>query len=172
MTDTVALHKKDTPASARVAVVTLSDTRTLENDVSGSTIKDLLTASGHRVMMHTVIADEADAIRGALHALVADPDLQLVVFNGGTGLAPRDVTVETVREMFDKELTAFGTMFAMLSWEQVGSACLLSRATAGVVKGRLVYCLPGSPKACKLAMEKLILPEIGHMLKQIGPLRP
>lgn len=166
--DTVAQHKSGTAHGVKAAVVTLSTTRTLDTDVSGAAVRDLLAAAGHTVAVHLVIKDDAETLRGTLQSLSADPELRLIITNGGTGLAPLDITVETVTPLFAKELTGFAALFAMLSWEQVRSAAILSRATAGILGDKVVFCLPGSPKACRLAVEKLILPEIGHILRQIA----
>lgn len=168
MTDTVAQHRAGAPQSVKAAVVTLSMTRTLADDQSGAVIKELLQSAGHVVAVHIVIKDDAEAIRGTLQTMAADAELRVIVLNGGTGLAPLDVTIETVTPLFAKELTGFAALFATLSYEQVKSAAMLSRATAGIMGDKAVFCLPGSPKACRLGMEKLVLPEIGHILKQIG----
>ena len=145
--------------------MTLSSTRTKENDLGGKGISQALTAAGHGVIWHEIVKDDAPAIQAALIMLSDRNDLDIVVATGGTGISPMDVTIEAVRPLFDKEITAFGTMFAILSHEEVGLACLLSRATAGVMRNKVVFCLPGSPKACRLAMEKIILPEAGHLVK-------
>jgi molybdenum cofactor biosynthesis protein B len=166
--DTVAQHKAGAGGGTTAAVVTLSTTRTLENDQSGAVIKELLQAAGHTVPVHLVIRDDPDALRATVNGLLSPDGPRVIVLNGGTGLAPLDITVETVVPMFAKELTGFAALFAMLSYEQVRSAAILSRATAGIIRDRVLFALPGSPKACRLAMERLILPEIGHILKQIG----
>jgi len=163
--DSVTQHRKSSPTKLKAAVLTVSTTRTQENDTGGGGIRDALLAAGHDVTWYKIVKDEIPLLRETLESLAATPEIDIIVATGGTGLAPSDVTIEAVRPLFDKELTAFASMFAMLSHEQVGMACLLSRATAGVMRGKIVFCLPGSPKACKLAMEKIILPEAGHLVK-------
>ena len=145
--------------------MTLSSTRTKENDVGGQVIRDALLAAGHLLSWYEVLKDDAPSIVTALSKLAARDDLDVIVTTGGTGLSPADVTVEAAAPLFEKEIPAFAVMFAHLSHEEVGMACLLSRATAGVVRGKVVFCLPGSPKAVRLAMEKIIIPEAGHLVK-------
>ncbi len=145
--------------------MTLSTTRTKENDIGGKGIVDGLTGAGHTIGWYEVLKDDEPSIVTALSKLAARDDLDIVIMTGGTGLSPKDVSIEAARPLFEKEIPAFAVMFALASHEQVGMACLLSRATAGVIRGKVVFCLPGSPKAVKLAMEKIILPEAGHLVK-------
>jgi len=163
--DSVTQHRQASPTQLRCAVVTLSTTRTKENDTGGGGIREGLIAAGHSILWYEIVKDDAPAITAALAELRALSDLDVIVCSGGTGISPLDVTIEAARPLFDKEIPAFSVMFALLSQEQVGMACLLSRATAGVMGNKIVFCLPGSPKACKLAMEKIILPEAGHLVK-------
>lgn len=163
--DSVTQHRQSSPMVLRAAVLTLSSTRTKENDLGGQGICQALSAAGHGVLWYEVVKDDAEAIKTALLQLGDRGDLDIVIATGGTGISPSDVTIEAARALFDKEIPAFGTLFAMLSHEEVGLACLLSRATAGVMRNKVVFCLPGSPKACRLAMEKMILPEAGHLVK-------
>lgn len=163
--DSVSQHRAAAPKFLRAAVMTLSTTRIKADDLGGKYICEALTAAGHEVIWYEVIKDDAAAIRAALLELAGRADLDIVVATGGTGISPKDVTIEAARGCFDKELPAFGVMFSVLSHAEVGMACLLSRATAGVMRDKVVFCLPGSPKACKLAMEKIILPEAGHLVK-------
>ena len=165
VTDSVTQHRKASPVKLRCAVMTLSTTRTKENDTGGGGIRKGLLEAGHEVVWYEILKDDAPSISGALQELRTRSDLDLIVATGGTGLSALDVTIEAARPLFDKEIPAFAVMFAMLSHEQVGMACLLSRATAGVMNGKVVFCLPGSPKACALALEKIILPEAGHLVK-------
>lgn len=160
-----AQHRQSAPKLLRAAVLTLSTTRTKENDTGGGGIRDAFVKAGHEVIWHEIVKDDTASITATMLELSQRTDLDVVVATGGTGLAPADVTVEAMRPLFTKELTAFAVMFAILSHEEVGMACLLSRATAGVIGNKVVFCLPGSPKACKLAMEKIILPEAGHLVK-------
>jgi len=142
-------------------VITASDTRTAETDQSGALIRKLLEAAGHRVEYYEVVPDEPAGIAGAVEANLAR--LDAIVINGGTGIAPRDSTIEAIRPLLDKELEGFGEIFRMLSYQEIGSAAILSRALAGVRRGKFIAALPGSTAACRLAMEKLIIPEIGHI---------
>jgi molybdenum cofactor biosynthesis protein B len=145
----------------RVGVLTASDSRSAETDESGRLIRDLLTAAGHRVEYYEVLPDDPARIRRAL--LDHLQTLDAVIVNGGTGIAARDSTLEAVRVLLDKELEGFGELFRYLSYQEIGSAAFLSRAVAGIAAGKIVASLPGSPDACRLAMEKLLLPELGHM---------
>lgn len=164
-TDSVTQHRASAPKKLRAAVMTLSSTRTKENDTGGQCIRDGLAGAGHEIAWYEILKDDAPSIATALSMLSARDDLDLIVMTGGTGLSPMDVTVEAVTPLFEKQIPAFAVMFAQLSHEEVGMACLLSRATAGVIRNKIVFCLPGSPKACRLAMEKIILPEAGHLVK-------
>jgi len=153
-------HRAHAPRSVACGVITVSDSRTEATDESGALLKKLLTEAGHRVVFTAIVKDEPAAIADAVDraAQVADA----VVTNGGTGLAPRDVTIETLAPRLEKVLPGFGEIFRALSHKEIGSAAMLSRAIAGVYKGRLLFCLPGSPDACALATKALILPELGH----------
>ncbi len=142
-------------------MVTASDSRSAETDESGHLIRDLLTAAGHRVEYYAVLPDDPSRIRQAL--LDNLRNLDAIIVNGGTGIAARDSTIEVVRMLLDKELEGFGELFRYLSYQQIGPAAILSRALAGVAAGKVVAALPGSPGACRLAMEQLLIPELGHM---------
>jgi len=148
-------------ASVECGVVTISDTRTEANDTSGRRIHELLRERGHRVGLYRIVPDEPHLIADVLGAMPATTEI--VVCSGGTGLARRDTTYEAIARLFEKEITGFGELFRMLSYEQIGAAAMLSRATAGVVGSRVVFALPGSTAAVELAMTKLILPELGHL---------
>ncbi len=161
--DSVAEHRAKSAGSAGVAVITLSMSRSLDTDGSGDAIQKLLEEAGHRVALRKLIPDSRTVLRATLRELAREKKVQAVITTGGTGLAPLDVTIEAVRGMLDKELPGFNALFMMLSYPQVKSAAMLSRALAGTFKGKLIFCLPGSPRACTLAMESLILPELGHM---------
>jgi molybdopterin adenylyltransferase len=142
------------------AIVTVSDTRTAETDGSGAKIRDLLAEAGHEPHGPVIVRDEPAKIREVVTTLLADARLEAVLLNGGTGLAPRDSTFEAVRGMLDKEIDGFGE----LSFQEIGSAAMLSRATAGIASGKLLVSMPGSTAAVELAMRKLILPELSHIL--------
>lgn len=159
------VHEHHQHAGARkhlkVVVITASDTRTPADDESGRIIRELLADAGHAVTHYEVVPDDPKVIRALVIEHVARDDA--VIINGGTGIAARDSTIEAIRPLLDKELEGFGELFRMLSYQAIGSAAFLSRALAGTAHGRIVVALPGSPAACKLAMEKLLLPELGHM---------
>jgi len=168
LADSVAEHRKKSGISAGVAVITLSTSRSLETDKSGDIIQQMLEKSGHRVPVRKVIPDSRNVLRATLRELAREKKVHAVITTGGTGLAPSDVTIEAVRSMLDKEIPGFNALFMLLSYPQVQSAAMLSRALAGTIKGKILFCLPGSPRACKLAMESLILPELGHILMLLG----
>lgn len=160
-------HKASAPQAIAAAVVTCSDTRTRETDETGRRIRAALEAAGHAVVLHVVVDDDAAQIRTAVEGALKF-GARAVLVNGGTGVAPRDVAVEALRPLFDKELPGFGELFRVLSYEQVGSAAWLSRATAGTHRGAILFALPGSPRAVGLALEKLILPELGHLVRELS----
>jgi len=153
-------HAHDRPAVI-CAVITVSDTRTPETDSSGQTIRELLHDSGHRVEHYQILKDEPQQIVTAIQALPVA--VEVVIVNGGTGLAKRDTTYEALQRLLDKEISGFGELFRMLSYEQIGAAAMLSRATAGVAGNRVVFSLPGSARAVELAMTKLIVPQLAHV---------
>ena len=159
------LHKSHAPKSLKIAVLSISTTRKLENDKSGSWIKKQARKEGHEVVIHQVVTDDKTAITEALTHVIDRVGPDAVIMTGGTGLSPKDVTIEAVRPLLDKELSAFGPVFAQLSFEEIDSAAIMSRATAGIISGAVVFCMPGSLKACKLACNQLIFPELGHILK-------
>lgn|SRR5574341_1636959 len=161
-------HKAHARQQVACAVVTVSDTRTAETDQSGQLILERLKAAGHAVPAYHIVKDEPAQIRPLLEALLADPAVQAVIINGGTGMSRRDVTFDTVVGMLDKLLPGFGELFRMLSYEEIGSAALLSRAAAGIARGRAVFSVPGSSGAVRLAMDKLILPEMPHIVHEVN----
>jgi len=168
LADSVAEHRKKSDISAGVAVITLSTSRSLDTDKSGDILQQMLEKSGHRVPVRKVIPDSRNVLRATLRELAREKKVNAIITTGGTGLAPSDVTIEAVQGMLDKELAGFNSLFMLLSYPQVKSAAMLSRALAGTIKGKILFCLPGSPRACKLAMESLILPELGHILMLMG----
>jgi len=159
-------HRRFSPAVLGFAVLTVSDSRSPEDDTGGRTIREMAEAGGHRIEDSTLVRDDVSAIRAALRGLLARPGVDVVVATGGTGFSPRDLTLEAVEPLFDLAIAGFGELFRMLSYQQVGAAAMLSRAAAGLIGDRAVFLLPGSPKAVALAMEALILPEAGHLLSQ------
>ena len=150
--------------AAACAILTVSDTRTPQTDASGTCIRALLEEAGHHVAAYGIVPDEPREVRNRLEDFLAAPSIDAVIVNGGTGLAPRDTTYETVAALLDKRLDGFGELFRMLSYQQVGPAAMLSRATAGVARGKVLASLPGAPAAVELAMSKLLVPELGHMV--------
>jgi len=161
-------HRADSANPVRCTVVTVSDTRTPADDRSGALMLELLREHGYETVGYRIVRDEQDAIREALGEFSARDDVDAILFNGGTGIAPRDVTIEALRPLFDKELPGFGELFRFLSFtEDVGSAAMLSRAIAGVRKGKAVFAMPGSPRAVRLAMTRLVLPELRHVVAEI-----
>ncbi len=160
----VTEHKDKAHRTVRCAVITASDTRTAATDTSGQRIKDLLAAQNQPVVSYQVLKDEPVQIAAAVRALLEQPEVDAIIINGGTGIAPRDTTFEAIQGLLEKEISGFGELFRMLSYQDIGSAAMLTRATAGVAKGKVVVSLPGSTGAVELAMTKLLLPELGHML--------
>jgi molybdenum cofactor biosynthesis protein B len=149
--------------SVLCAVVTVSDTRTVENDKSGRLIHDMLEGQGHRIGDYRIIKDEPDEIRKLLKSYRAEVRIAAVLITGGTGLARRDTTFEAISGLLDKTLDGFGELFRSLSYDDIGSGAMLTRATAGIIGSMAVFSMPGSTGAVRLAMEKLILPELGHI---------
>jgi molybdenum cofactor biosynthesis protein B len=149
-----------------VGVITVSDSRTKETDTNGAWLHERIAAAGAIVSGYHVVRDEPDEIRAAVDELVQGA--QVVVVNGGTGVSKRDTTYDTLARLLEKTLPGFGELFRMLSWEQVGSAAMLSRATAGTYRGSVVVSVPGSPKAVALAWEKLLEPELAHLAWEVG----
>lgn len=164
----VTEHKKEAPRVVRCKVITISDTRTIDTDKSGKLMIDLLKEAGHEVVSYEIVKDEKEAIRSAILRGCEESDIDAVLTNGGTGIAKRDVTIETVKEIIEKEIVGFGELFRMLSYtEDIGSAAILSRAIAGVANDTAIFSTPGSSGAVRLAMMKLILPEISHVVREI-----
>ncbi len=160
-------HKKAAPKSVTIGIISVSTTRALVEDKSGLWMKDQAQKEGHEIVHHEVIPDDADRIAATLKTVLHDKTPQVVLITGGTGITRKDVTIEAVSPLFAKELSAFGSLFAHLSTQQIGSAAILSRATAGVIENSVVFCMPGSLNACKLACTELIFPELGHLVKHL-----
>jgi molybdopterin adenylyltransferase len=159
-------HKELAPRSVRCYILTVSDTRTMETDTGGGAIVELLAAAGHEVVGRTIVRDEPDLVRATIERQLADPRVQVIITTGGTGISSRDRTYEAVSGLLEKRLDGFGELFRMLSFEQVGPAAMLSRACAGLVTGRILVALPGSEAAVRLAMERLLIPELGHLVRE------
>ncbi|MCS6773712.1 MAG: MogA/MoaB family molybdenum cofactor biosynthesis protein [Anaerolineae bacterium] len=151
-----------------VAIITVSDTRTRENDTGGDLIEQRVTSAGHTVVFRTIVKDEPDQIGALLDRVIDETEARLVLFTGGTGIAPRDTTYDVIARKLEKTMPGFGELFRMLSFNEVGAAAMLSRAVAGVYRGRVVVSMPGSPNAVQVAMDKLILPEIQHLAWEVA----
>jgi molybdenum cofactor biosynthesis protein B len=161
-------HKAHAPRTIGCWVLTISDTKTPETDTSGNVIRELLTAAGHRVVGSSIVRDEPADVQRVIRDACATPAVQAVIMTGGTGITSRDSTFEAVEAMLDKRLPGFGELFRMLSYQEVGGAAMLSRAQMGIAGGRVVVSLPGSPNACRLALEKLLIPELGHLVRELS----
>jgi molybdopterin adenylyltransferase len=156
-------HARD-QRTARCLVITVSDTRTIENDGSGQRAADLLTAAGHEVREREIVHDDRGVIAALVRAGVANREIDAVILTGGTGIAPRDVTHEAVEELLEKRLDGFGELFRMLSFQEIGAAAMLSRALGGIIGQTAVFALPGSTKAVELGIERLVAPQLGHIV--------
>jgi molybdopterin adenylyltransferase len=165
--EAVRQHREAAPETVRVAILTISDTRTPENDTGGDEIRDRIEGAGHEVVARHIVHDEAPYIRQRLVDLFASSEVDAVITTGGTGISGRDTTYEVAERMIEKKLDGFGEIFRMLSYEEVGAAAMLSRAIAGSTGGKLLACLPGSKNAVSLAMEKLLVPEISHIVFEL-----
>lgn len=160
----VTEHKKQAPTQVRCKIITISDTRTEETDKSGKLLKELLIEENHQVTAYEIIKDDKESIQQAVLAGCQQEDVDVVLTNGGTGITKRDVTIEAVEALLDKEIVGFGELFRMISYlEDIGSAAMLSRAIGGTIGRKVVFSMPGSTGAVRLAMKKLILPELGHI---------
>jgi len=159
-------HRKASPESVSCAVITISDSRTEADDESGKLYRELLTQNGHKVLAYALLKNDATVIRQKILDLLKMDSLQVIITSGGTGLSHRDVTVETVTPLLEKKLEGFGELFRSLSYQEIGTSAILSRSVAGASGGRVILCLPGSLGATRLALEKIILPEIGHMVRE------
>ncbi|OCQ97521.1 molybdenum cofactor biosynthesis protein [Oscillatoriales cyanobacterium USR001] len=157
-------HPDRATMTVSCAVITVSDTRLPATDKSGQLIQELLIAAGHTIGFYTIVKDEPEEIKLQVRSLCQLPDLNVMIFNGGTGIAPRDTTYDAIEGLLEKSLPGFGELFRWLSYQEIGSRAMGSRATAGVCQGKLIFSLPGSSNAVKLAVEKLILPELVHLV--------
>ncbi|MDB9512906.1 MogA/MoaB family molybdenum cofactor biosynthesis protein [Kamptonema animale CS-326] len=164
---TLIPHLDSSKISVNCAAITVSDTRSQETDKSGQLIKQLLLDAGHAVGFYTLVKDEPEQIISQVRSLCQRSDLDALIFNGGTGIAPRDTTYDAIEGLLEKTLPGFGELFRWLSYQEIGSRAIASRATAGVYQGKLVFSLPGSSNAVQLAVEKLILPELIHLVGQL-----
>jgi molybdenum cofactor biosynthesis protein B len=159
-------HKAQAPRFVSCYIITVSDTRTEATDTSGRAIADLLTAAGHQVVGRTIVRDDPALVRSTIERQLASLDPLVIITTGGTGITSRDSTIEAVNALLEKRLDGFGELFRMLSYQEIGPAAMMTRATAGLAAGRIIVSLPGSEAAVRLALEKLLLPELGHLVQQ------
>jgi molybdenum cofactor biosynthesis protein B len=162
-------HKKADRSCVRCAVLTVSDSRTVDTDRSGALLIARIKASGHALVAYDIVHDEPDCVRARVSEHAKNGGVDVVLVNGGTGIAPRDTTYEAISSLLERRLDGFGELFRTLSFEEIGAAAMLSRAVAGVVGSTAIFSMPGSTAACSLAADRLILPELGHI---VGLLRP
>lgn len=161
-------HKNNAePLVIRCAILTLSDTRTESTDKSGAAIRALLTAAGHEISHYQILRDDPEKLKIILKDLLSRDTIDAILTNGGTGISPRDQTIPAIESLLDSPLPGFGELFRMLSYEQIQSGAMLSRAIAGIAKGKVIFAMPGSTKAVELAMTKLILPELKHVVAEL-----
>ncbi len=165
MSESTQQHRREAAKRGPVAcaIVTVSDTRTPETDKSGALMRERLEGAGHRVVFYRIVKDEPDQIDALLDEIIASTEAQAILLNGGTGISHRDTTYDALARKLEKTLPGFGEIFRMLSYEEIGAAAMLSRATAGVYRNRVVFSTPGSSNAVKLAMDRLIVPELEHL---------
>lgn len=160
-------HRRSGPVSLRVAILTVSDSRTAASDISGDLLARGLSAAGHQIALRDLLPDEPQQVRAWLARTTAGDAVDLILINGGTGISSRDRTYEAVSTVLERTLPGFGELFRHLSFLEIGAAAMASRAVAGTVGNKVVFCTPGSPAAVKLALERLILPEAGHLVGEL-----
>lgn len=161
-------HRSEAPLSVRCMIITVSDTRTMETDTSGALLIDLLTSSGYEAVLYKIVKDDYIQIQAAIEEGLNTKEVEAILINGGTGIAKQDTTFEAVRDLLDKEMHGFGEIFRLLSFtEDIGSASILSRAIAGVYRDKAIFSMPGSSGAVKLALNRIIIPELGHVMREI-----
>ncbi len=159
-------HKLAAPKQVSCAVIIVSGSRTASSDQSGKLIMQMLKENGHQVLSYDILKNDAGSIRKKLGELMEDESLQVIITSGGTGVSSMDITVETISPVLDKKMDGFGELFRLLTYQQIGTGSIMSRALAGVIRGKVIICLPGSEGAVRLAMEQIILPEIGHLVRE------
>jgi molybdenum cofactor biosynthesis protein B len=160
-------HHRSDVAATRVAILTVSDTRTAETDTSGKAAQELVARSGHRVVDYRIVPDEPERVREIVCHWLGQADLDVIIVNGGTGVSARDRTFEALETLLDKKLDGFAELFRALSFEEIGARAMLSRALGGVARSKAIFSVPGSTAAVRLALERLILPEIGHLIAEL-----
>ncbi len=168
MSDPTIEHKAQGPVSVACFILTVSDTRTPDTDTSGRAILELLEGAAHTVVDYAIVKDEPAQVAAAVRAQLADPRVKVIISTGGTGISSRDGTYEAVSGLFEKRLDGFGELFRMISYQEIGSAAMMSRATAGTASRKAIFVLPGSENAVRLAMTQLIVPELGHVVQQLN----
>lgn len=161
-------HKRNQQVKASCAILIVSDTRSKESDVSGKLAKKLFTQNGHQVLVYQIVKNDKAAIQTALLNLLRKKNIQVILISGGTGISKCDVTIDLLSELFEKTLVGFGEAFRRLGWEKIGEAAMLSRAAAGLIGSRVIFCLPGSPDAVELGLTKIILPVLGHLVWEVN----
>ena len=161
-------HKANAPRSIGCWILTISDSKTPETDTSGKLIRELVSGAGHQVVGAQIVRDEPADVQRVIETVCRNDAVQALLMTGGTGITSRDSTFEAVEAMLDKRLPGFGELFRMLSFQEVGGAAMLSRAQMGIARGRIIVSMPGSPNACRLALEKLVLPELGHLVRELS----
>lgn len=166
MSTTPSQHKSDAPTKIRCAVITVSDTRTLETDTGGALLVERVESAGHRVEQREIIPDDPDVMRPLLQSLRDNDGIDAVLMTGGTGITSRDMTYETVTSLLTKPLPGYGELFRMLSYEEIGAAAMLSRATGGLMERTILLTMPGSRAAVSLTMDRVILPELTHLVRE------
>ena len=164
-------HQRDAQGSLGITVITVSDTRDESSDRGGTFLVEALEGAGHQLRQRIIVRDDVDEIRAAVQSTCAEDPVDVVLLTGGTGIAQRDVTPEAIEPLFDVTIPGFGELFRSLSHGEIGPAAMLSRACAGVYAGRILVALPGSPKALRLAWDKLLAPELGHLCQQAASRR-
>jgi molybdenum cofactor biosynthesis protein B len=160
-------HRAAAPTHVRCYVLTVSDTRTEENDTGGRLLRDLLSGDGHEVLGHAIVRDEPATLRAAIERQLETDVVQAVITTGGTGISRRDGSYEVVSQLFEKRIDGFGELFRALSFEEIGPAAMLSRACAGTARGKILISLPGSQNAVRLGLTRLVLPELGHLVREV-----
>ncbi|MFM7131147.1 MAG: molybdenum cofactor biosynthesis protein B [bacterium] len=166
MSDAVIEHKAAAAKSIRLAILTVSDTRTIETDISGALLAQKAVDAGHVVGWRTIVRDEPAEIQAVMGRATSEQELSALLITGGTGISPRDQTVETVEQMFSRPIPGFGELFRFLSYQEIGPACILSRSSAGLIGRLVVVLLPGSRAAVELAMDKILIPELPHLVRE------
>jgi len=161
-------HKKESPQNAAFAVLVVSDSRTMETDKSGKLIIEYLKSNGHCVFSYQIIKNDTAMLKVEFEKLVKSEGLDAIITSGGTGISSRDITTDTIAPLLQGKLDGFGELFRSLTYQEIGTPSIMSRALGGVANGKIIFCLPGSLGAARLAMEKIILPEIGHLMWEVG----